>query len=124
MPFGLFAQIVRQSIVVVPARVVNLDEPHSAFDQPPSHQALPPHGRVSIQLTNANRLASDVESVGRLSLHAVSQFKRLDPGLKSWVVGPLGGMTPVEVVQEVELEPLLCRGCERAMDILEQACDV
>ena len=107
--------------MVVPARVVNLDEPHSAFDQASSHQALSSHGRVSIQLTNANRLTSDVEGVGRLGLHAVSQFKRLDPGLEPWVVGPMGGMTPVEVVQEVELEPLLCCCCEWAMDILEQA---
>ena len=93
-----------------PVAVPDLHESHAALDQPPGDQHLPRLRAGAIHVENVLRLAADVEGVGRLHLHAVSQLERLDPGFQLRIALALGQMLAVELGQQVELPPLIGRG--------------
>ena len=53
------------------------------------------------------RLAFDAEGIGRLELHPVSQFVRLDARFELRVRLPLGRVPRIEPLQQIQLRPLL-----------------
>src|SRR5436190_4926032 len=69
------------------------------------------------------RLAGDVEGVFGVALHAVGQFERLNAGFQLGIVAASGLMTLVELLQKVELLPLLVGGNGRIANILDEAID-
>ena len=62
-------------------------------------------GPVAFQ--HALRFAADVKSVGGGRLHAEGQLKGLDSGVQLRVARTRGLMPPVELLQKIDLLPLL-----------------
>ena len=72
-----------QVVVVVPARLADLDESHAGLAQPAGHQALAGEGagRAGLHAVGVEhrlRLARDVEQLGHLPLHPERQLVRFD----------------------------------------------
>ena len=76
-----------------------------------------------IQILRRPRLLRDVERLGRLHLHPIRQFKRLDAGFEVGVVPSRGLMRAVEARQQVELSALIRLRRSRARNIRNQLGD-
>ena len=114
-------------VVVVPRlsrAMPQLHVPHPAFDQPAGNQDLPGVRPAAIEIVNVLRLARDVEGVGRLHLHAVGQFERLDPRLQLRLVRPLLGVPAVHPLHQVQLPSLLRSRPPRIADVGNQLVDL
>ena len=63
---------------MVPAAVVELDEPHAALGQPPRQQAVRCERAVAaartIHIENARRLVAEIDQVGHAHLHPEGQL--------------------------------------------------
>src|SRR6185437_5230384 len=97
--------------VVVPARsvgVVNLDEPHPAFDQSPRQQALAAEdvGRRladAIQSPGGFGFSIQVERLGSFDLHAEGQLERGDPSVELIAERPIAAMNLIQLIEGLEL---------------------
>src|SRR5262245_54625615 len=99
-----------ERIVVVPrlARAVpELYEANASLDQSPGNGQLACMCSRSVSLADFERLAGDVERVRRLRLHAVGQLERLNARFQRGVGRSSLAVPLVELVQHIELFPLL-----------------
>ena len=80
--------------------------------EPAGDQQLPSLRAVAVEFSDRFGLARDVERIGRLELHAVGQFETLDPGFELGVVLAAFEVTPVHLLQQVDL-PALGRAVQR-----------
>src|ERR1044071_2201206 len=97
-------------LVIVPrlaGPMPELDEAHSFFQQAPGDEDLPRVDALAVQGPNVRRFPADVECVGRLHLHAISQFEGLNAGLEPGILPAALFVLVVEPVQQVELLALL-----------------
>ena len=78
---------------------IQLNKPNAALQQSPRDQGLAGEHAVAIHLADMRGFFGRVESVGRVHLHAVREFKRLDARFKLRVFLSLCGMFGVQVVQ-------------------------
>ena len=93
-------------------RVVELHEPHASFDQPPRQQALPAEnlGRRLVQSVSrrgGRRFRRQIESLGRLALHAIGQLERFDAGTQATIIGARRQVQLIQPGQCVQVAPLL-----------------
>ena len=98
--------------VVVVSAGVNLDEAHTALDEPPGEQALAAEvvGAVvakAVQFPDVFRFAVEVSRLGRAHLHLVGQLVAGDAGRQRGVVRAFAEVLSVVLVQLVDDHPLL-----------------
>ena len=82
-------------VVVVPRlalSVPHLHEADAALHEPPRDQNLPRLRPFAMHLPNVFGLARNVERIGRVHLHAIREFERLDARLELRIVFALALM--------------------------------
>ena len=97
-----------QVVVVVPAGLADLDEPHARLAQPAGHQALAGEaaGRAGLHAVGVEhrlRLLRDVEQLGHLALHRERQLVRLDHAVELVRGAGRRGQVAVHRLDQVEL---------------------
>jgi hypothetical protein len=102
--------------MVVPVRVIKLDESHAALDQPPGQQAvilvrrLPRLGSVGFQ--SLLRLFREIDQLRSAGLHPVDHLVRGDSGGDLRVAGFVEPQ-PVQVADRLDCIELAVRGDPR-----------
>ena len=91
--------------MMVPATVIELNEPHVSFDHSSGQEAVARKRAGlfnfrSIQLKNVPRLAARVGQLGDRDLHAKCHLLLCDRGLNFWITD-LGRMFMVELRDQV-----------------------
>ncbi len=103
--------------------VIELNKPHTAFDEPAGDQELSCLHAGAVHLVNVFWFPRDVKRLGGRRLHAKGQLERFDARLEGGVFHPRLLMPPVESGQQVELPPL-GRFRQRAIaDVVDQLVD-
>ncbi len=88
-----------QIVMIVPGlppAMPELHESHTPFNESPGNHQLSRMDPLAIQLMNVPRLLGHIEGLGRLRLHTVRQFIRLNSTLQRRVLTPLLPMMCVE----------------------------
>ena len=101
----------------------DLDEPDAAFDEAAGDQNLPGLGAGAIHFLDMFRFAADVEGFGRFLLHAVGEFKRLDPRFQLRFVLAIGLVLLIQLPQKIQLLSLLPRRDAFVFDVFDQFFD-
>ena len=109
---GVQFEQLRMLIPLIAVRT--LHEAHAALGKPPGKKTLPAEiargfGVESIQLSGGIGFFRNIESFGRGDLHAKRKLQRADPGFEIGIVSVEFGMTPVHLLQHVELIALIVR---------------
>src|SRR5439155_13525487 len=102
----------------------DLDEPHAAFDEPASDENLAGLRPFAVAFEDVLRLATDIERLGRLALHAISELKAVNAGVQRRVIAALVLVVLVEGRQRIELPPLYIRRQPLVADVLDQLVDL
>ena len=122
------AAVIDLDVVVVVPRlafaVPKLDEANASFDEASGDQKLPRLNARSVSLLHVLRFLLDVEGVGRLHLHPVSQLERMDASFQRGFVRAGLGVTAVQFLQQIELPPLLAPSDLIVADVLDQLFDL
>src|SRR5207302_1409829 len=125
--FGEAAVIDLDVVVVVPRlsfAAPNLDEPDTLFQEPPANEQLPRLGARAVQVADVLRLPADIEGVGGIELHAIGQLERLDAGFELGVLLAFGQVSFVELLEQIELLPLLLERREVVANMLDELLDI
>ncbi len=119
--------VVHFNVIVVvprlPRPVPDLDEAHALFDQAPGNQQLARLGALAVHFANVFGLARDIERVGGIHLHPVSQFEGLDARFELRVLLAFLLMALVERLQQLELLVLFRQRGEVVFDVLDELLD-
>src|SRR5204862_6090890 len=78
----------------------------------------------AVAIEDVLRLAADVERLGRLALHAVSELKAVDAGVECGIEAPLLLVATVEGRQSIELPPLYVGRQPGVFHVLDQLVDL
>src|SRR5437773_8439714 len=97
-----------------------LDEANAFFQEATRNQHLPRMNALAVQLTNVLRLLGDVKGVSGIQLHAVGQLEGLNTRFQPRVLPSALDMFLVELMQQVELLPLLFEGGVIVANVFDQ----
>ena len=97
--------------MVIPVAVGEFDEAHAGLGEAPRQQALAAEaiaGAVTdaVEFEGLLRFATEIHEFGQGVLHAECEFERLDRALDTGLVDIVLELRTVELLDEVELDPL------------------
>src|SRR5205823_5527182 len=94
-------------LIIFITGVINGYETHSIFDQSTSQQARTRESGVAVHFADRFRFAADIESLHGLLLHLKRGFHGLDLALQFAITLPALQVTPIQLLQHVQLLALL-----------------
>ena len=106
---ALVVVAVRVPGLVVAAGVIDADVAHAGLGETTREQAGAAKRSVAIQLAHLRGLAADIEGIAGGALHAVGGLHGFDLAFQRGVVLALRGVEMIELLNEIDLPPLLRR---------------
>ena len=80
--------------------MVTLHVANPALHETTCHEQIPSHRRVAVTLANWLGLFRDIKGVGGRALHPEGQLHGVDPGIESFIAGPVRGVTFIQRLGE------------------------
>ena len=96
-------------IVAVPGLTVampDLNKAHASLDKASRDENLARLRSFAVHFADVLWFAADIECVGRIHLHAIGKFERLNTGFKLCFMLPFRGVALVQFVEQVKLRAL------------------